>query len=152
MRARQPDRSGFVTRDGVRVAWEVHGDRNTPSVLLLPTWSIADAGHWKFQVPVLAQRYRVVVIEGRGNGRSDRPVAPGAYAISAAEVSMIVTFAGWPAPPLLTGLAPAGGLARVPPLPLQAPSTRAAGSTETAAVSHRRAVMPAVRGPGQKCR
>jgi hypothetical protein len=70
-----------------------------------------------------------------------------------AEVSVIVTFAGWPAPPLLTGLAPAGGLAGVllPPLP-QAPSTRAADGTETAAVSHRRAVMPAVRGPGQKCR
>ena len=82
MRPRQPDRSGFVTRAGVRVGWEVHGDQNSPSVLLLPTWSIADAGHWKFQVPVLARRYRVVVIEGRGNGRSDRPVAPDAYAIS----------------------------------------------------------------------
>lgn len=82
MHPRQPDRSGFVTRDGVRVAWEVHGDQNSPSVLLLPTWSIADAGHWKFQVPVLARRYRVVVIDGRGNGRSDRPVTPGAYAIS----------------------------------------------------------------------
>lgn len=82
MRPRQPDRSGFITRDGVRVAWEVHGDQNSPSCLLLPTWAIADAGHWKFQVPVLARRYRVVVIEGRGNGRSDRPVAPDAYAIS----------------------------------------------------------------------
>jgi pimeloyl-ACP methyl ester carboxylesterase len=82
MRPRQPDRSGFIIRDGVRVAWEVHGDQNSPSVLLLPTWSIADARHWKFQVPVLARRYRVVVIEGRGNGRSDRPVAPDAYAIS----------------------------------------------------------------------
>jgi len=82
MRPRQPDRSGVITRDGVRVAWEVHGDQNGPSVLLLPTWAIADAGHWKFQVPVLARRYRVVVIEGRGNGRSDHPAAPGAYAIS----------------------------------------------------------------------
>ncbi len=79
MRARQPDRSGVITRDGVRVAWEVHGEENTPSVLLLPAWSIADAEHWKFQIPVLARRHRVVVIEGRGNGRSDRPVAPGAY-------------------------------------------------------------------------
>ena len=81
MRARQPDRSGVITRDGVRVAWEVHGEENTPSVLLLPAWSIADAEHWKFQIPVLARRHRVVVIEGRGNGRSDRPVAPGAYAM-----------------------------------------------------------------------
>jgi pimeloyl-ACP methyl ester carboxylesterase len=82
MRARQPDRSGSITRDGVRVAWEVHGDQNSPSVLLLPTWSIANAQHWKLQVPVLARRYRVVVIDGRGNGRSDRPLAPAAYAIS----------------------------------------------------------------------
>ena len=82
MRPRQPDRSGVVTRDGVRVAWEVHGEENTPSVLLLPAWSIADAGHWKFQVPVLARRHRVIVIEGRGNGRSDRPVDPGAYAMA----------------------------------------------------------------------
>jgi len=81
MRARQPDRSGVITRDGVRVGWEVHGEENSPSVLLLPAWSIADAGHWKFQIPVLARRHRVVVIEGRGNGRSDRPVAPGAYAM-----------------------------------------------------------------------
>src|SRR6185437_13795699 len=82
MRPRQPDRSGVITRDGVRVAWEVHGDQNSPSVLLLPTWSIADAGHCKFQIPVLARRYRVVVVEGRGNGRTDRPLAPAAYAIS----------------------------------------------------------------------
>lgn len=82
MRARQPDRSGFITRDGVRVAWEVHGEHNTPSVLLLPSWAIADAEHWKFQVPALARRYRVIVIDGRGNGRADRPVAPAAYAVT----------------------------------------------------------------------
>src|SRR5512146_2980922 len=32
----------------------------------------------------------------------------------------------------------------------QAPSTRAAASTETVAVGHRRAVMPAARGPGRE--
>ena len=71
-----------------------------------------------------------------------------------AEVSMIVTFAGRPAAPLLAGLAPVHGLAEVPllpPLP-QAPGTRAAASTETVAVSHRRAVTPAARGPGRRKR
>ena len=80
MRPRQPDRSAVINRDGVRVAYDVYGEQHSGTVLLLPTWTIADAGHWKFQVPVLARRYRVITIDGRGNGRSDQPVTPAAYA------------------------------------------------------------------------
>jgi pimeloyl-ACP methyl ester carboxylesterase/predicted glycosyltransferase len=80
MRARAPDQRGSITRDGVRVAYDVYGERDEPTILLLPTWSIVHAGHWKFQVPVLARHYRVITIDGRGNGRSDRPLDPAAYA------------------------------------------------------------------------
>jgi hypothetical protein len=38
-RARYPDESGYVARDGVRTFYEVYGD-GEPTVLLLPTWSI----------------------------------------------------------------------------------------------------------------
>jgi pimeloyl-ACP methyl ester carboxylesterase/predicted glycosyltransferase len=79
MRAREPDRSGFISRDGVRVAYDVHGEGNSPTVLLMPTWSIANVEHWKFQLPVLARRYRVIAVDGRGNGRCDRPQSPLAY-------------------------------------------------------------------------
>ena len=78
-RARQPDAAGFVERDGVRVAWERHGD-GSPTILLMPTWSIFPSGHWKFQVPYLARHFRVVTFDGRGNGASDRPSDPSAYA------------------------------------------------------------------------
>src|SRR5215203_2876047 len=71
-RAREPDQSGFVTRDGVRTHYEVHGS-GEPTVLLLPTWSIVHARHWKMQIPYLARHRRVLVVDGRGNGRSDRP-------------------------------------------------------------------------------
>ena len=87
MRAVQPDRSGRVERDGVGIHWDVYGDTATdatgdrPTVLLLPTWSIATSEHWKFQVPFLARRRRVVTFDGRGNGRSDRPVGPDAYSV-----------------------------------------------------------------------
>jgi pimeloyl-ACP methyl ester carboxylesterase/predicted glycosyltransferase len=81
MRPRQPDRQDFVTRNGVRVAYDVYGEGNSPTILFLPTWSIVHAGHWKFQVPVLARRHRVITIDGRGNGRSDRPTDPDAYAV-----------------------------------------------------------------------
>lgn len=77
-RARRPDASGFVERDGVRVAWERHGS-GSPTILLMPTWSIFPSRHWKFQVPYLARHFRVVTFDGRGNGASDRPAEPAAY-------------------------------------------------------------------------
>jgi pimeloyl-ACP methyl ester carboxylesterase/predicted glycosyltransferase len=77
-RARYPDESGFVERDGVNVYYEVFGT-GEPTVLLLPTWSIIHSRHWKMQVPYLARHCRVVTFDGRGNGRSDRPTEPDAY-------------------------------------------------------------------------
>src|SRR5215211_1093854 len=78
MRAVEPVASGYVERDGVRLFWEQFGD-GRPTVALLPTWSIADSRHWKFQVPFLSRHYRVVTYDGRGCGHSDRPVEPAAY-------------------------------------------------------------------------
>lgn len=82
MRARDPDREGYVERDGVHIFYECFGDEHPsePAVLLLPTWSIIHSRFWKAQVPYLARYYRVITFDGRGNGRSDRPLAPTAYA------------------------------------------------------------------------
>ncbi|MCU1592208.1 MAG: catD 5 [Frankiales bacterium] len=82
MRAREPDRSGAVVRDGIASAYDVYGEGNPTTVLLMPSWSIVHAMHWKAQVPVLARRHRVITMDGRGNGRSDRPRDPSAYAVS----------------------------------------------------------------------
>src|SRR4051794_5596683 len=79
MRARQPDRSGAIVRDGIVSAYDVYGEGNSPTILLMPTWAVAYGMHWKFQVPVLARRHRVITMDGRGNGRSDRPKDPAAY-------------------------------------------------------------------------
>jgi pimeloyl-ACP methyl ester carboxylesterase/predicted glycosyltransferase len=77
-RARYPDESGYVERDGVRVFYEVYGS-GEPTVLLLPTWSVVHSRHWKMQIPYLARHCRVVTFDGRGNGRSDRPRDGAAY-------------------------------------------------------------------------
>src|SRR5579862_5763046 len=82
MRARQPDESGYTVNSGVRVHYEVHGT-GQPTILLLPTWAIVDSRHWKMQVPFLARHYRVITFDPRGNGRSDRPRNPAAYADTA---------------------------------------------------------------------
>jgi pimeloyl-ACP methyl ester carboxylesterase len=73
-RARYPDETGYVEREGVRLHYEVYGSGDT-TVLLLPTWSIIHSRHWKMQIPYLARHCRVITFDGRGNGRSDRPAS-----------------------------------------------------------------------------
>jgi pimeloyl-ACP methyl ester carboxylesterase/predicted glycosyltransferase len=79
MRACQPRSDGYVERDGVKVFYEVFG-AGEPTVLLLPTWSIVHSRLWKMQIPYLARHCRVLTFDPRGNGRSDRPTEPEAYA------------------------------------------------------------------------
>jgi pimeloyl-ACP methyl ester carboxylesterase len=82
VKAREPERTGVVERDGVRVAWQAYGDlarSDQPAVLLLPAWCIVTAEVWKTQVAYLARRARVITFDPRGNGLSDRPEHPEAY-------------------------------------------------------------------------
>ena len=109
MRARQPDESGRVVRDGVGVRWERYGD-GEPAILLLPTWSIIPSRHWKLQIPYLARRHRVVTFDGRGCGGSTRPVGADAYTIAAfAADSLAVMDAAATEQAVLVALS-AGGL------------------------------------------
>ena len=80
-RARYADDSGFIERDGVHVFWERYGD-GSPTILLMPTWSVVHSRHWKLQIAYLARLFRVVTFDGRGNGHSDRPKDTPAYADS----------------------------------------------------------------------
>jgi len=82
MRARHPDLEGYVERDGVKVGYEVFGD-GTPTLLLLPTWTIIHSRFWKLQVPYLADHFRVITFDRPGNGRADRVLDPDAYRVEA---------------------------------------------------------------------
>ncbi len=73
MRARYSDTNGYTERDGVKIYYEVYGDWS-PTILLMPTWSLFHSRHWKMQIPYLARHFRVVTFDGRGNGKSDRPL------------------------------------------------------------------------------
>lgn len=88
-RARQPDSEGYVEDDaGVRVYYEVHGD-SPDTVCLLPPWAISHSRTWRATLPYLARHFRVITIDPRGNGRSDRPQHLAAYS-RAAHVSDVI--------------------------------------------------------------
>jgi pimeloyl-ACP methyl ester carboxylesterase/predicted glycosyltransferase len=78
MRARYPDREGYVERDGVKIFYEVYGEGDK-TVLFMPTWSIVHSRIWKMQIPYFAKHLRVVTFDGRGNGHSGRPTSADAY-------------------------------------------------------------------------
>ncbi len=78
-RAAYPIRDGYIEREGVRIFWELYGEGDR-TILFLPTWSIIHSRTWKAQIPDFARRCRVLTFDGRGNGRSDRPEDPLAYA------------------------------------------------------------------------
>jgi pimeloyl-ACP methyl ester carboxylesterase/predicted glycosyltransferase len=81
VRARFPDLTGTLDRDGVTIAYEVHGEGEV-TVLLLPAWAIADSRLWKANVAHLARRFRVITYDPRGNGASDRPTDPASQGAS----------------------------------------------------------------------
>ena len=70
-RARYPDAEGFVERDGQQLFYEVYGE-GEQTLFLLPTWSLFHCRHWKMQIPYFARHFRVLVMDGLGNGRSSR--------------------------------------------------------------------------------
>ncbi|GAA3341095.1 hypothetical protein GCM10020358_31150 [Amorphoplanes nipponensis] len=78
MRATEPGVEGHVDHDGVKVGYAVYGD-GAQTVLLAPSWLIVHSRIWKLQVAYLSRHFRVVTVDPRGNGRSDRPADPAAY-------------------------------------------------------------------------
>jgi pimeloyl-ACP methyl ester carboxylesterase len=77
-RAVYPQQEGFFERDGARLFYEVYGS-GEQTLFLVPTWSLAHSRHWKMQIPYLARHFRVLVLDGLGNGRSDRVRDPARY-------------------------------------------------------------------------
>ncbi|HTA05343.1 MAG TPA: alpha/beta hydrolase, partial [Solirubrobacteraceae bacterium] len=78
-RALYPSVEGFVERDGMELFYEIYG-QGEQTVFLLPTWSLVHSRHWKMQIPYFARHFRVLVMDGLGNGRSARCRDPRRYA------------------------------------------------------------------------
>ncbi len=79
--------------DGIRLHYEVIGRRNAPAVLMIQGLG-ADKHGWDMQRIPLATKYRVVALDNRGAGRSDKPFGTYTLEQMAADAIAVLDDAG----------------------------------------------------------
>ena len=56
MRAKLPDTTGFVDRDGVKIYYEIYGN-GRETMVFLPPWAIVHSRIYKAQLPYFSERF-----------------------------------------------------------------------------------------------
>ena len=85
----KPERSGIAPVNGVRLWYAVYGDG--PPVILVHG-GLANSNYWALQVPVLAHKYKVIVLDSRGHGRSTRPNGQITYDAMSSDVLALMDY------------------------------------------------------------
>jgi pimeloyl-ACP methyl ester carboxylesterase len=80
-----PAAQGVSDVNGVKLYWASFGDSQSPTVILLHGGA-GNSDHWANQVPALAAKFRVIVVDSRGHGRSTRDEKPMSYALMAEDL------------------------------------------------------------------
>jgi 3-oxoadipate enol-lactonase len=70
---------------GTKIYYELHGTEGKPVVLFLHGLG-SSVRDWELQVPAFSQDYRVLLIDMRGHGRSDKPIPQYTMPIFASDV------------------------------------------------------------------
>lgn len=83
------DQGGYAPVNGIKIWYAVFG-RGEPVILL--HGGLANSNYWGNQVPILAKRYRVIVMDSRGHGRSTRDGRPFSYDLMASDVVALMNF------------------------------------------------------------
>ncbi len=86
-----PERSGHAPVNGIKLWYAVFG-QGEPVIFL--HGGLANADYWGLQVPVVARRAQVIVMDSRGHGRSTRDTRPYGYDLMADDVVGLLDFLG----------------------------------------------------------
>ncbi len=79
--------SGYAPVNGVKI-WYAEFGRGEPVILL--HGGLANSNYWGLLVPALEKRYRVIVMDSRGHGRSTRNAQPYGYDLMASDVIAVM--------------------------------------------------------------
>ena len=85
------EESGLAPVNGIKIWYATFGKSDGEPVILLHG-GLANSNYWGHQVPVLAARYRVIVMDSRGHGRSTRDERPYGYELMASDVLGLMDF------------------------------------------------------------
>jgi pimeloyl-ACP methyl ester carboxylesterase len=85
----KPAQSGTAAVNGIKLWYATFG-QGEPVILL--HGGLANANYWGHQVRALQPRYRVIVMDNRGHGRSTRDERPYGYDLMAADVIGLMDF------------------------------------------------------------
>jgi pimeloyl-ACP methyl ester carboxylesterase len=81
----QATQSGLAEVNGIKVWYAEFGPADGKPVILLHG-GLGNSDYFGLQVPALAQKYRVIVMDSRGHGRSARDARPYGYDLMAEDV------------------------------------------------------------------
>lgn len=82
-----------LTADGIRVHYEVAGRASAPPVVLVQGLAVDKHG-WDLQRVALLRNHRVIALDNRGTGRSDKPEGPYRLEQMADDVVSVLDHAG----------------------------------------------------------
>jgi pimeloyl-ACP methyl ester carboxylesterase len=85
----QAEQSGLAPVNGIKIWYAVFGQGE--SVMLLHG-GLANANYWGDLVRALQTRYRVIVMDSRGHGRSTRDKKPYGYDLMASDVTGVMDY------------------------------------------------------------
>jgi pimeloyl-ACP methyl ester carboxylesterase len=83
----EPTDRGSVDVDGARIAYAIYG-KGEPVLLL--HGGLGNSGHFGFQLPALVDRFQVIAIDSRGQGRSTRTAATITYDLMATDAIAVL--------------------------------------------------------------
>ncbi len=99
----------FATRNGIRLYWEEHGT-GEPFLLVMGLSFTLDM--WYRITPLLSRKYRLIVFDNRGVGRSDIPPGPYSIGVMAEDAMAVLDAAEVRKPALLLGASMGGMIAQ----------------------------------------
>jgi pimeloyl-ACP methyl ester carboxylesterase len=82
-------KSGYAPVNGIKI-WYAEFGHGAPVILL--HGGLANSNYWGKLVPALSPRYRVIVMDGRGHGRSSRDDKPYGYDLMASDVVALMDY------------------------------------------------------------
>jgi len=83
--------TGKAPVNDIQMYYEIHGE-GQPLILL--HGGLGNAGYWENQIPVFAEKYKVIAVDSRGHGRSTFSEQPISYALMASDVVALMDYLG----------------------------------------------------------